>query len=102
MLVKINKPLKGYGYFGGETAELPDDVAAKFINSGAAIMIQKTEGGEDDNTFAGRLRMRDRFQEKGHEAVRQILEAKETLTDVKGIGNASACRIIEFCENYEG
>ena len=54
MLVKINKPLKGYGYFGGETAELPDD------------------------------------------------DAKETLTDVKGIGNASACRIIEFCENYEG
>ena len=22
--------------------------------------------------------------------------------DVKGIGNVSACRIIEFCENYEG
>ena len=39
MLVKINKPLKGYGYFGGETAELPDDVAAKFINSLSLIHI---------------------------------------------------------------
>ena len=102
MLVKINKPLKGYGYFGGEPAELPDDVAAKFINSGAAIMIQKTEGGEDDNTLPEDLPMRDLLYENGYESVEQILDAKETLTDVKGIGNASACRIIEFCENYEG
>lgn len=102
MLVKINRPLKGYGYFGGETAELPDDIAAKFINSGAAIMVQKTEGGEDDNTLPEDLPMRDLLYENGYESVEQILDAKETLTDVKGIGNASASRIIEFCESYEG
>lgn len=102
MLVKINRPVKGYGYFGGETAELSDDIAAKFINDGAAIMIQKTEGVEEDNLLPEGLPMRDLLYENGYDSVEQILNARGTLTDVKGIGEASAKRIIEFCEQYEG
>lgn len=101
MWVKIKSPIKGFGYFGGETANLPDEIATKFINSGAGIMVQETEGGEDNNTLPADMPMRELLFENGYESVGQILDAESTLTDVKGIGNASAVRIIEFCKGYE-
>ena len=48
MLVKIKKSIKGYGYFGGETVSLPDEDATRFVNEGIAIVVQDTEG-KDEN-----------------------------------------------------
>lgn len=104
MWVKIKQPVKGYGYFGGETVGLSDEIASEFINAGAAILVPPTEGdeGENDNTLPPDMPMRELLYKNGYESVGQILGAKDTLMDIKGIGNASAGKIIEFCENYEG
>lgn len=100
MWVKIKQPVKGYGYFGGETVDLSSEIASEFINAGVAILVPPTEG-ENDNTLPADMPMRELLYENGYESVGHILEAKDTLTDIKGIGNASAGKIIEFCENYE-
>ena len=103
MLVKIKKPIKGYGYVGGETAELADETAGKFIEDGSAILIPGTEGESDDNnSLPEGMPARDLLFNNGYESIEQILEARDTLVDVKGIGNAAASKIIEFGENYEG
>lgn len=102
MLVKIKKPIKGYGYFGGETTEIADETAGKFIEDGLAILIPKTEGENDDNnSLPEEMPARDLLFNNGYESIEQILEARNTLVDIKGIGKAAALKIIEFCENYE-
>ena len=103
MLVKIKKPVKGYGYFGGETAEIADETAGKFIEDGSAILIPKTEGENDDNnSLPEGIPARDLLFNNGYESIEQILEARNTLVDIKGIGKVAALKIIEFCESYEG
>lgn len=99
MLVKIKCPVKGFGYFGGETADLPDDIAADFVNVGIAVMVPETEGGEE-NTLPEDLPFRKLLAENGFTEVKQILSASDTLTDIKGIGPAAAGNIVEFCKNY--
>jgi hypothetical protein len=42
MKIKILHPIPGYAYFGGEIAEIPDDLASKWIVSGKALMIPDT------------------------------------------------------------
>lgn len=73
MLVKIKKPIKGYGYYGGETVSLPDEDAARLVNEGFAIVIQDTEG-EDENVLPEGLPARailagNRFHERGTNSV---------------------------------
>lgn len=98
MLVKLRYSVKGYGYFAGDTAELADDEAAELVEQGAAIIVQETEGEEDRNELPEDLPMRALLWENGYVSVEQILDARETLLDVKGIGEASAARIVEYCE----
>lgn len=101
MLVVIRKPIKDYGYFGGETVSLPDEVAIRFVNEGYAIMAQETEG-DDENVLPEGVPARAVLFENGFTEVKQILEAKETLVAIEGIGAKTAEKIIKFCEEYEG
>ena len=98
MLVKIKKPIKGYGYYGGETVSLPDEDA---MNEGFAILIQDTEG-EDENVLPEGLPARAILAGNGFTSVEQILSARETLEAIEGIGVKTVEKIISFCEEYEG
>lgn len=99
MLVRIKQPIKGYGYFGGETVNLPSEKATELVENGFAILVQETEG--DANTLPEKLPLRELLFENGYETVEQILQVRNTLVDVKGIGKALSLKIIEFCESYE-
>ena len=43
MRVKFSRPVQGYGYFKGDVGDVPDEVAARMVKSGAVILHQ----GED-------------------------------------------------------
>ena len=101
MLVKIKKPIKGYGYYGGETVSLTDEDAARLVNEGFAILIQDTEG-EDENVLPEGLPARAILAGNGFTSVEQILSARETLEAIEGIGVKTVEKIISFCEEYEG
>lgn len=101
MLVKIKKPIKGYGYFGGEIVNLPDEDATRFVNEGGAIVVQDTEG-KDENELPEELPARTVLFDNGFTSVEQIMAARETLVEIDGIGKKTAEKIIEYCEKYEG
>ena len=100
MLVKIRKPIQGYGYFGGETVNLPDETATKFVNEGNAILVPDTEG--EENPLPEDLPARGILFENGFTGVKQIFEAKESLEGIDGIAKKTAEKIIKYCEEYEG
>ena len=101
MLVKIKKSIKGYGYFGGETVSLPDEDATRFVNEGIAIVVQDTEG-KDENELPEDMPARAVLLDNGFTAIEQVLAARETLDEIDGIGEKTAEKIIKFCEEYEG
>lgn len=100
MRVKVLKPIKGYGYFPNETAEIPDADALKFVESGFVIVVPETEGA-DDNMLPEDIPCRATLFKNGFETVEQILSARETLSEIKGITKKSAESIIKFCEENE-
>ncbi|WP_270487826.1 hypothetical protein [Butyricimonas synergistica] len=102
MLVKIRKPIQGYGYFGGEIVDLPDETTTKFVNEGNAILVPDTEGDEKENPLPEDLPARGILFENGFTEVKQIFEAKESLEGIGGIAKKTAEKIIKFCEEYEG
>lgn len=96
MVITFRHSVKGLGYFGGDTAELPDDLASDLVKGGAAVLVPETDDGEK-NPLPEDLPMRNLLWENGYESVEQILDASETLTDIKGIGPSSADRIVQYC-----
>ena len=100
MRVKEKKPIKGYGYFPNETAEIPYAEALKFVESGLVIIIPETEGA-NDNPLPEDMPCRAALFKNGFETVEQILSAKESLSEIKGISKKSAESIIKFCEENE-
>ncbi len=97
--VKIKKPKKGWAYHGGEVAELPAEAAKELIDGGYAIMAPATEG--DENPLPEDLPSRDLLFENGLETIEQIIEAKEALTDITGIGGTIAKKIVDYIEEHK-
>ena len=97
MIVKFLRPVYGMAYFGFETADIPDDKAAKLVSEGAAIMIPETEGTE--NNLPEGLPFREVLYNAGFDTVTDILNAADTLTGIKGITSASAKKILAFLNN---
>lgn len=94
--VKIKKPIKGWGYHGGEVAELPSETAKKLIDGGYAILVPDTDGKE--NPLPKDLPARELLFENGFEDLKSILNAKEALTDIEGIGETTLKNILEYIE----
>ena len=94
MLVKIKKSIKGYGYFGGETVSLPDEDATRFVNEGIAIVVQDTEG-KDENELPEDMPARAVLLDNGFTAIEQVLAARETLIEIDGIGEKTAEKIMK-------
>ena len=80
---------------------LPDEDAARLVNEGFAILIQDTEG-EDENVLPEGLPARAILASNGFTSVEQILAARETLEAIEGVGVKTVEKIISFCEEYEG
>lgn len=59
MLVKIKKPIKGYRVLWRGDGKPPREDAARLVNEGFAILIQDTEG-EDENVLR-RVYRRERY-----------------------------------------
>lgn len=102
MHVKLLRPVPGFGYFENDTFEVADTLATEWINNGFAILVQPTEGdGGDECDLPDGLPSRNLLVENGFTTIEQILDAGETLTDIKGIGAKGVEAIITFCNEYQ-
>lgn len=95
MLCLILRSIKGYGYFKGDVGELPDEVATDLVNKGYVTLYQ----GEEKNELPEGMPARKILFDNGFRTVEDVLNAKEALVEVKGIGKKMVETIIEYCEN---
>lgn len=99
MLVKLIEPIQGYGYFGSEVVEIADNIAIEWIQKRVAIMVQPTEG--ENNDLPEGIPSKKLLSDNGFTSVEQILSAEKSLIDIDGIGSKSAQAIIKFCNEYK-
>jgi hypothetical protein len=81
-------------YFGGEIAELSNEVAARLINQGSAIMIPDTIG--EVNQLPPDLPYRELLFDAGFETIQDIINAQKALSTIKGISPKAALKIMEY------
>lgn len=91
-------PVQGYGYFKGDVGDVPDEVAARMVESGAVILHQ----GEDPVSLPEGMPARKILHDNGFRTVAEVLAAREALTEIPGIGKKMAENIVKYCEEYEG
>jgi hypothetical protein len=96
MKVKVNKPVPGMAYFGGEIADLDPKECAQWLASGHMIVIPETEG--DENSLPDDLPGREILWKEGFRTLNEIKKVKETLTEIKGIGKKTASDILVYIE----
>ena len=96
MKVKINKPIQGFSYFGGEVADLSSKICAPYVKSGQMVIIPETD--DDTNNLPEDLPGRLILAKAGLETVEDVLKVKETLQDIKGIGKMLASEIAKYLE----
>lgn len=99
MYIKFRVSVQGLGYFAGDTAEVSDALASEIVARGEAIVVPPTDGDNDTNTLPADMPMRQLLWDNGYDSVAQIFDAKETLKDISGIGDASAERIVKYCQD---
>ncbi|MDR2919694.1 MAG: hypothetical protein LBV72_10075 [Tannerella sp.] len=93
MWVKFIKCKKGLGYFAGDQVDLSEETAKQLIDEGFAQTLTSKPNVESDLPLD--LKGRDALIKAGLVTKNQVLAAKETLTDIKGIGKAMEREIIE-------
>ena len=99
MKIKFLHPVPGYAYFAGDVCEINDSRGAKLIAQGAAFMIPETEG--TPNNLPENIPAREVLFENGLENMADVQNAIETLTDLNGIGKATAKKINAFVKKYK-
>lgn len=87
------KSRKGLGYFAGDKAQLTDELAEELIDGGFAKKVD--EPAEESNLPAD-LPGRTALIKAGLHTIGQVIASKESLTDIKGIGEKLAGEIIEI------
>ena len=98
MKIKFIHPVPGMAYFAGDIAEIDEQRGAKLIAQGSAFMIPETEG--TPNNLPQDIPAREILFENGLENMVDVKNALETLTDLNGIGKATAKKIIAFVKEY--
>lgn len=91
MWIKFLKSKQGLGYFPGDQVDVDEDFAEELIAGGFATIINE-EVVESD--LPEDLKGREILIKAGLHTKSQVLAAKETLTDIKGIGKATAEEIV--------
>ena len=94
--IKFKKSRQGLGYFAGDIAELEDEVVQELIEEGFAVLA---EDAPVESDLPETLKSREALIKAGLNTIAAVLAAKETLTDIKGIGEATAKEIIETLES---
>lgn len=98
MWVCFKKAKVGYSYFKGDKANLPEEEAEKLIDDGFACA---TDPDETDSDLPADLPGRTQLIKGGIATIEQVLNTRESLTDIPGIGNATARQIIEILTKGE-
>lgn len=95
MWVEFLKARQGYGYFAGNKANLDDETANKLINEGFVKPVSRPQESNLPHDLPGRTALIS----AGLLTKKEVLAAKETLTDIKGIGEKLKEEILQFLEN---
>lgn len=85
-------------YFKGDKVNIEDDVAKNLIEEGFVIPIEAEQVKSD---LPHDLPARMALIKEGLVTKSQVLKAKETLTDLPGIGSVTARQIIEILSKGE-
>ncbi len=92
MWIKFLKPKQGLGYFAGDEVEMPDEDAKTLIEEGFAMNVDQPA---EESDLPVDLKGREILIKAGLVTIEQVLAAKETLTDINGIGAVTAASILE-------
>lgn len=88
MYVKFIRPVKGYAYFSGSVASVPDDKAMELIKMGAVYQVDKNPAAKSD--LPEDFPAREILIREGLTTKKQVAAALSALADIKGIGNKTA------------
>lgn len=92
MRVEITKSRQCLGYFAGDKPDLPEETAKELIDSGYAKSCDEKMESDLPKELPGRAAL----IKAGLFTKDQVLASKESLVDIKGIGEKLAGEIIEF------
>lgn len=97
MKVMFLRPVRGYAYVKGGVGDLSDEAAAELVARGAATPYE----GEDSCTLPEGMPARKLLHEWGYRTVAEVRAARDTLTEIPGVGERMAENIVKYCEDYE-
>lgn len=88
-----------YAYFTGETGEIDSAEASRLMKEGYVMPLADTSPvtGGDKNPLPEDLPVRDLLWAEGFDAVEKIVEAGESLQEIKGIGKKTYVDIMDYC-----
>lgn len=95
MYIEFLKPRPGMAYFEGDKADVPDELANQLIKEGYAVSTTAISPTSD---LPALITGRNALIKAGLYTKKQVLEAKESLSDIPGIGKGMAEEIIKQLE----
>lgn len=86
----------GYGYFAGDTADIPNKDAVKLTSLKVCAILEDTP---DNCELPTDIPMRDALETAGIKSLDDLLKITD-LTTIKGIGAKTAPQIAEYLKKY--
>ena len=93
MKIQFIKSAAGFAYSAGMQADLPEEVVKPLIEQGFAFPIEQLKEPESD--LPEDFPAREILIKEGLVTMADVMAAKETLTDIKGIGEKTKAEIVE-------
>lgn len=94
MVVKFLKSVASFAYFAGDVADIEDGKAKELIETGH--VTPNMEEQKPVSKLPEDFPCRDILAKQGILTIESVAEMKEVLTDINGIGEASANKILEY------
>ncbi|OAV76237.1 hypothetical protein Barb7_00092 [Bacteroidales bacterium Barb7] len=99
MYIEFIKPAPGYAYFKGDKADIAYDRANELITSGFVKKLDELKPVESDLPVS--IPFRSVLIKEGLRTIEQVIAAKETISEIKGISKKSTDEILNFLKTLE-